>query len=134
MINNLNFCCAQTSPIDLLKTQNVQTQADHGPVYAYRPRQVTSQHPWQSQTEEMAVLHVPGCSMCHMEVHFGVASARGAVVVTGVQRADCREHNVSQIQTPPPCGTISSICFYLLPHKSLQFSKDRLLLKLKKHF
>lgn len=27
--------------------------------------------------------------------HSEVASARGATVVTGVQRADCREHSVS---------------------------------------
>ena len=60
-----------------------------------RPHQVTSQHPWQRQAEETAGLHVPSWSMCWMEVHSGVASAWGVAVVTGVQRADEREHNVS---------------------------------------
>lgn len=36
-----------------------------------------------------------------MEVRSVVASAWGAAVVTGVQRADCREHNVSQIPDIP---------------------------------
>lgn len=64
-----------------------------------RRAQLTSgrlQHPWQSS------VHVPGWSMCWMEVHIGVTAARGVTVVTGVQRADCREHTVSQILRRSP--------------------------------
>lgn len=56
--------------------------------------------PGRSQAEEAA-----GCTCtagaCARWRFSGVASAWGATVVTGVQRADCREHNVSHNPDSP---------------------------------
>lgn len=64
-----------------------------------------------------------------MEVHSGVASARGATVVTGVQRADCREHNVFSIpDTPRPAAQSAAPIFVCCHIRSFKSSNQALLM------